>query len=1342
MNSFYTIVAANRKKNEVHVYPQFKTESSDNLMIRGNDFYAVYDRDSGLWKKDQDVATRMVDEDIWKKTESLKQEMLDTVIVPELMGNDTFNSFKRFKSLVKKNLKDNSKPLDSKIIQKSQSTTLEDYATIKLKYDIVEGTTEAYEELIGTLYSEEEKKKLEWAIGAVLNGDVNHIQKFIVLYGDAGSGKSTMIDIIKLLFEGYYTTFDAKNIGMRDNAFALEPFKNNPLVAIDAEGDLSRIEDNTNLNSIVSHDELVINEKHKNLYSAKFNTFIFIATNRPVKITEAKSGLTRRLIDVQPTGNLVPYSRYKVLMEQIKFELGAIAYHCLDIYKTMGEDYYESYKPKEMMSATNHFYAFIEDNYEFFINEDPTELKTIWRLYKEYIQDAMIKYPMNMQSVKEEAKNYYSEWKDRGPNASGQRARNIYYGFKKEKFNYDFEVVQDNSMTYSWLTFDGKRNIFDEVCCDYPAQLASSKGTPMKKWANVTTILSDIDTSKLHYVKVPIWHIVIDFDLKDENGQKSLALNIAAASKWPKTYAELSKSGQGIHLHYIYEGDPEKLSRIYQEDIEIKVFTGDSSLRRMVTKFNELPIAKINSGLPLKVGGDKMVNFEGLKNETAIRTLIQNCFDKKHHGATAPEVDLIFATLERAYEDGLHYDVRDLRPKILAFANNSTNQSDKCVKKVMSMKFCSDDISEDVEAEKDVIVFFDIEVFPNLLVVVHKIAGGNPVTLINPTPSEIEELVKFKLVGFNNRRYDNHILYARLLGWSNEEIYKLSQRIISGSKNAMFGEAYNLSYTDIFDFSAKKQSLKKWEIELDIHHQELYLKWDEPVPESKWKLVADYCINDVLATEAVWNHLQGDFAAREILADLAGMTVNASTNTLTSRIIFGKEKSPKLIYTDLATGKSSDGTYLEKNKFEGYEYRDGHNIFMGEDVGRGGYVYAEPGMYGDVALLDIASMHPTSIINMNCFGEYTKKFEDILNARIAIKHRDYDSARKMLDGMLAPYLDDESNMDDLAQALKIAINSVYGLTSANFDNPFRDNRNKNNIVALRGALFMVLLKHMVQKEGYCVAHIKTDSIKIPDADENIINKVTEFGKKYGYNFEHEATYDKMCLVNNSTYIARYASEEKCMQKYGYIPKDCKKHPGEWTPTGEQFLVPYVKKTLFSKEPLKFKDMCEVKSVKTAIYLDMNEELPQLTVDEEREFNALSKYISAEDPSKVKIPKKYISDEETMEQRYEELAEKEEKSHAYFFVGKVGEFCPIVSGKGGGLLMRESDNGYSSVGGTKGYRWMASEMVKDLGKEDDIDKSYYNRLVDEAVASISEYGDFEWFVSEEEYKGELNTSVPF
>lgn len=472
------------------------------------------------------------------------------------------------------------------------------------------------------------------------------------------------------------------------------------------------------------------------------------------------------------------------------------------------------------------------------------------------------------------------------------------------------------------------------------------------------------------------------------------------------------------------------------------------------------------------------------------------------------------------------------------------------------------------------------------------------------------------------------------------------------------------------------------------------------MPKSLWDKVAEYCDNDVLATEAVFNARHADFVAREILADIAGLTVNDTTNTLTTRIIFGKERHPKLVYTDLATGEQDALTEVEPdilvskniiNAFPGYEWAKGddgrmHNMFRGTDLGLGGYVYAEPGMYWNVALLDVASLHPHSAVAMNYFGEYTKNFNDLMDVRIYVKHKEYDKAKKLFGGKLAKYLDDPAQAKALAQALKIAINSVYGLTSATFDNPFRNPKNANNIVALRGALFMRTLQDEVQQRGFTVAHIKTDSIKIPGATPEIIDFCMKFAEKYGYQFEHEATYEKMCLVNNAVYIARYMDAADCKAWYGYVPGDNEKEGGEWTATGTQFQVPYVFKTLFSHEDIVFNDLCETKSVsKGAIYLDKNEDLA-------------------------------------------------EGEHNYIFVGRVGQFCPIKPGCGGALLVREAgakDNGeakYDSVTGAKDYRWLESEMVYNLHLEETIDRSYFDKMATKAVEAISEYGDFEQFAS--------------
>lgn len=1336
MVDFLMISTRSPKRGVVEIYPKFIIRPSTDLMIRGGDFYAIWIEEAGMWSTDEHDALRLIDRELDIFAKQNAGNFDGHVKVLHMWDAETgmIDSWHKF---CQKQMRDSYHMLDEELIWANTSTKKEDYASKKLKYALEPGEMASYDKLISTLYSPEERHKIEWSIGSIVSGDSKKLQKFLVLYGSAGTGKSTILNIIQQLFDGYYSVFDAKALGSSNNSFALEAFKTNPLVAIQHDGDLSKIEDNTRLNSLVSHELMTVNEKFKSTYTNSFKCFLFMGTNKPVKITDAKSGLIRRLIDVTPTGNKLDQAEYKRIMHQLKFELGAIACHCRDVYLA-NPNYYDDYIPIAMMGASNDFYNFVVDSFYIFKKEDGVTLKAAWEMYKTYCDEAKVPYPFSQRTFKEELKNYFYEYRERYAMDDGTRVRSYYSGFRTDKFD-DSSKNDISKPEPAVIKFEEAESIFDIECAECFAQYANDEGTPLKKWENVTTKLKDIDTSKLHYVKVPDEnHIVIDFDIPDEHGNKCFEKNLEAASKWPPTYAELSKSGAGIHLHYIYAGDASRLSRIFEEHVEIKTFPGNSSIRRKLSKCNNLPIATINSGLPLK-GDKKMVNFDTIQSEKGLRTIIRRCLAKEIHPNTKPNVDFIYKKLEEAYTSNMNYDITDMRNAVLAFAASSTNQSDYCIKLVNKMKFKSEETSDSISSNDDRIIFYDVEVFPNLFVVCWKIRGeDNPVVrMINPSMDEIMDLMKYNLVGFNCRRYDNHILYAASMGYSVEQLFNLSQKIINKSPNCFFGEAYNVSYTDIYDFASagNKMSLKKWEIKLGIHHQELGLPWEEPVDPEMWDKVTEYCTYDVLATEAVFEHLKGDWLARQILADLAGGTVNDTTNSLTTKFIFGKERHPQsqFNYRNLAEPVEwfdpasydflqNEGLmpkrFDEKSLlpyFPGYKYDHGKSTYRGEEVGEGGYVYAEPGMYTDVALLDVTSMHPHSVMTEVLFGPiYTKRFKDIVYGRVNIKREEWDEVNSMLNGALTKYvqlvIDGEMTSKELADALKTAINAVYGLTAASFENAFRDSRNIDNIVAKRGALFMMDLKYAVQEQGFTVAHIKTDSIKIPNATPEIIEFVMEFGKRYGYSFEHEATYDRMCLVNNAVYIAKY--------KGG-------KHDGEWTATGAQFAVPYVFKSLFTHEDLEFSDMCETKEVQSALYLDMNENLPDVT-GFEKEHEKLWKRIT--DKSRVH---ENMNDECA---RIEELSEMVDKGHNYIFVGKVGSFCPMMEGAGGGILLREMSNkqtgeqSYAAVTGSKGYRWMEAEMVKTLGKEDLIDHDYYRELVNNAIETMAQYGDVEWFLN--------------
>jgi hypothetical protein len=1274
----------NPKTGVTELYPGFTVGRSTDLMVRGGHFYAIWDEEAGLWSTDEYAVARLIDAELRALAES--ETFAGTRVVVKDMRNYETGMWSQFQKYVSQ-VGDTYHPLDQKLTFSNTEVKKTDYVSKRLPYALAEGDIPAWDELVGTLYNTEEREKIEWIIGAIVSGDSKKIQKFGVFYGPPASGKGTILEIIEKLFVGYTTSFEAKQLGSNNAQFATEIFKHNPLVAIQGDGDLSRIEDNARLNTIISHESMTMNEKFKSSYTTKIFAFLLMGTNQPVRISDAKSGIIRRLIDIHPTGVTIPRKHYDTLLTQIDFELGAIAHHCLEVYRRLGKNHYGSYRPMEMMLQTDMFFNFIEAYYDVFKAQDGATLNQGYELYKEYCADSSIGRLMPKYKFREEFRNYFNEFKDRSE-VDGVMVRSYYQGFNANKF----KAPTKDAPTFS-LVLEETESLLDFEWANMPAQYATARETPKKKWEDVTTVLGELDPSNLHFVKVPEHHIIIDFDLKDENGEKSLERNLEAASTWPPTYAELSKSGAGVHLHYIYEGDTELLNPIYSEGIEVKVYRGDSSLRRMLSKCNAVPISTINSGLPLKE--KKMTSdVKKMSSEKTLRAMIAKNLDKGYVAGTKSSVDFIKKILDDAYNDGMSFDVTDLRGPILSFAQGSSNQPLQSLKVVQQMKFKSEDATGENDAplspeesfltpeEKAVaagfqkeqrVVFFDVEVYPNLFVVCWKYQGDTQIVrMINPKPHDIELLLKMKLVGFYNRRYDNHILYAAYMGYPNDRLFKLSQKmVVENDKNATFGEAYGISYADIWDFASVKQSLKLWEIKLGLVHMEMDIPWDEDVPPEKVSKVVEYCCNDVLATEAVFEDRKQDFVARQILADLSGLTVNDTTQRHTAKIIFGNDRHPQASFSY---------THL-KEQFPGYTFENGKSQYRGEDPKEGGYVYAEPGMYFNVGVLDIASMHPTSIVELNLFGDYTPNFKALLDARIAIKHGKYDEAKKMLNGKLAPHLQNPADADQLAYALKIVINIVYGLTSAKFDNPFRDIRNKDNIVAKRGALFMIDLKHYVKgliESGEIpsdcqVVHIKTDSIKVacpsrPDMMPAIVDLITQYGKQWGYDFEHEATYDKFCLVNDAVYIAHV----------GWAAKE--KKIGTWEAVGAQFQHPYVYKTLFSHEPIEFNDLCETKQVqKGAMYLDFEHDTPMVTAKEGLKF-----------------------------------------------VGKTGRFVPVEEGQNGAVLYRVMEDKPYAVSGTKGYLWLEAEMA--AGSQPKIDMTYFEGLVADAEKTIGKFGDIDTFVS--------------
>ncbi len=1361
---FFQILVKETKEG-LEVRPDFVVSRSKDLMIQGGDFYAIWDEKVGLWSRNKYRVAELVDEEIRAFVEKKEEEGVATK--PKYLKSFINGGWKQFNTFLK-SVSDNHHPLDTTLTFANTKVEKNDYASRRLPYDIGPGDISAYEQLISRLYDSEERQKFEWALGSIIEGEAKKIQKFLVFFGAPGTGKSTIMDIAykilggKVSDGGYVSTFEAANLIGGNNAFSMESFRENPLLALQHDADLSRIENNTKLNSIVSHEEMRINEKYKATYDSKINAQLWLGTNKPVRITDGYSGLIRRLIDVHPTGEVHDVDTYHILNDRVNFELGAIAHHCAQVFTKLGKNKYSKYIPERMIQKTNVFYNFVEYYHDEFAAEDGITLKRAFDMWKQYCKDAELEFKMAQHKFREELKIYFESFEKR-ITINGSTYNSYFMGFKADKFK---EPVEPDNPKKFMLVLEEDKSIFDEMYAGLPAQYAGARNNPKLYWDDseridnetgkpfipkpeqvCSTILGDLDTTRLHFVKLPQNHIVIDFDLTDENGKKSPEANLEAAASWPPTYAEFSKSGGGVHLHYIWDGDVSDLASVFSPGIEVKVYNGNASLRRKLSKCNNVAVATISSGLPFKEKKD-MLQSNTLKSERGLRALILKALRKEiPPHSTKPSIDFIEHILNQAYTSGMVFDVSDMKPLIIALASESTNQAPACFKAVTRMRFKSELTSQEVDQKfeeitqrEDRIVFFDCEVYPNLFVICWKYRDGDPkscVKMINPTPMEVEKLLQhFKLVGFNCRDYDNHILWARYMGYTNEQLYELSQRIINSKDQkskqaAKFAEAYNVSYADVYDFSVKKQGLKAWEIELGGKHVEMDIPWDQPVPENKIMKVVEYCCNDVVELERVFEHLHQDFVARQILADLSGLTVNHTTRNHAGRIIFGTERNPQrdFVYTNLS--EMFPGYKFDKFAPEGQK-----STYRGEFVGEGGYVYAEPGIYSDVICLDVASMHPTSIEQLNAFGPYTATFSAMKEVRLAIKGarssldkyiKEGDrtfleksatlliDAKQMFQGRLRPHIEAIEDLKErakalkaLEEALKLVINSVYGYTSASFDNLFRDPRNIDNIVAKRGALFMIDLKNFVQECGYQVVHIKTDSIKIPGADKEMIAQIMEFGSEYGYQFEVEAEYEKFCLVNDAVYVAQ--------------DKD-----GKWSATGAQFQHPYVLKRMFTGEGIDFKDLCEKKQVKEGVmYLD---DINLGLYGDEYTPDQASEMLEIENRSEGELALDYNG------KRYH--------------IGRTGLFVP-VSEELGGNLIRVKDGKEFAVTGTKGYRWVEAEMLRTLKPEalermtfepledavegtgsiaDIINLEYFDKLVEKARTTIEKFGSYEELVGQ-------------
>ena len=61
---FYKIQERSMKNGVIEVYPDFIVRRSNDLMVRGKAFYAIWDEEARLWSEDEYDVARLMDDDL------------------------------------------------------------------------------------------------------------------------------------------------------------------------------------------------------------------------------------------------------------------------------------------------------------------------------------------------------------------------------------------------------------------------------------------------------------------------------------------------------------------------------------------------------------------------------------------------------------------------------------------------------------------------------------------------------------------------------------------------------------------------------------------------------------------------------------------------------------------------------------------------------------------------------------------------------------------------------------------------------------------------------------------------------------------------------------------------------------------------------------------------------------------------------------------------------------------------------------------------------------------------------------------------------------------------------
>ena len=138
MVDFLMISTKCTKRGTIEVSPKFRIGKSNDLMIRGGDFYAIWVEEAGMWSQNREDAVRLIDKELDKYVNAHRNEFDGNYKVNYMWDSDS-GSIDAWNKYCKQQMWDSYKPLDEKLIFVNSPINKEDYASKRLPYALEEG---------------------------------------------------------------------------------------------------------------------------------------------------------------------------------------------------------------------------------------------------------------------------------------------------------------------------------------------------------------------------------------------------------------------------------------------------------------------------------------------------------------------------------------------------------------------------------------------------------------------------------------------------------------------------------------------------------------------------------------------------------------------------------------------------------------------------------------------------------------------------------------------------------------------------------------------------------------------------------------------------------------------------------------------------------------------------------------------------------------------------------------------------------------------------------------------------------------------------------------------------